>query len=81
MPPTLVLRGAEDRIVSLEDVHGFAGELGAETVDVPAHGHWLLDPPASEECVDRIHRWLVRQLGEDLLELHAEAMAERNDTE
>jgi hypothetical protein len=28
--------------------------------------------------VDLLHRWLVRRLGEPLLEFHAEAMAERD---
>jgi hypothetical protein len=29
--------------------------------------------------VHRVHRWLVQRLGEDNLELYAEAMADRDD--
>lgn len=79
VPPALVLRGAADPVVSDVDVRGLAHELGAEQGEVPGHGHWLMAAPAWQECVHRVHRWLVQRLGEDNLELYAEAMAERDD--
>jgi pimeloyl-ACP methyl ester carboxylesterase len=79
MPPTLVLRGEADRLVSRDDVSRLASDLGAELDEIAGHGHWLLVPPAWQACVHRIHRWLVQRLGEDLLELYAEAMADRDD--
>jgi pimeloyl-ACP methyl ester carboxylesterase len=79
MPPTLVLRGAADPIVSDDDVRRLAGDLGADLDEIPAQGHWVLAAPAWQECVHRVHRWLVQRLGQDNLELYAEAMADRDD--
>ena len=79
MPPTLVLRGGADPVVSDDDVRRLSGELGADLVEIPGHGHWLPAAPAWQECVHRVHRWLVQRLGEDNLELYAEAMADRDD--
>lgn len=79
VPPTLVLRGGADPVVTNDDVRRLVGELGADFSEIPAEGHWLLAPPAAQECVHRVHRWLVQRLGEDNLELYAEAMADRDD--
>ena len=79
VPPTLVLRGSADPVVSDEDVHRLVADLGADRAEIPGHGHWLLAAPAAQECVHRVHRWLVQRLGEDNLELYAEAMADRDD--
>ncbi len=80
-PPALVLRGAADPVVSDADVRRLAHALDAETSELPEHGHWLLAAPAWQECVHRVHRWLVQRLGEDNLELYAEAMADRDDAD
>jgi len=45
---------------------------------LPGAAHWPLVESRWQQTVDLLHRWLVRQLGEALLELHAEAMAERD---
>jgi pimeloyl-ACP methyl ester carboxylesterase len=79
MPPTLVLWGDADPLVSGDDVSRLSSELGAELHAIAGHGHWLVRPPAWQDCVDRVHRWLVHRLGEDVLELYAEAMADRDD--
>jgi hypothetical protein len=36
---------------------------------------------AWQEAVPRVHRWLVRRLGEANLELYAEAMADRDEVD
>jgi pimeloyl-ACP methyl ester carboxylesterase len=79
LPPTLVLRGSLDPLVSSDGARRLARELGAEMDEIPGQGHWLLTPPASHQCVHRVHRWLVQRLGEDLLEFYAEAMAARDE--
>jgi predicted alpha/beta hydrolase family esterase len=79
VPPTLVLRGSLDPFVSADDAARTARDLGGDVDEIPGHGHWLLVPPASHECVHRVHRWLVQRLGEDVLEQYAEAMAARDD--
>ena len=78
MPPTLVLRGARDPLLSRADAADLARQLAADHDELPG-GHWLTTAPAARECVHRAHRWLVQRLGEPLLELYAEAMAERED--
>ena len=79
MPPTLVLRGDADPVVSDADARGLADDLGADLAEISGQGHWLLAAPAWQDCVHRVHRWLVQRLGEDNLELYAEAMADRDD--
>jgi pimeloyl-ACP methyl ester carboxylesterase len=81
MPPALVLRGAADPIVSHDDARGLAAELGADFDELPDHGHWLPAASGWQECVQRLHRWLVQRLGESELEFYAEAMAERDDAD
>jgi pimeloyl-ACP methyl ester carboxylesterase len=81
MPPTLVLRGVLDPIVSADDARGFAAELGADLEELPRRGHRLLAGAAWQEAVPRVHRWLVRCLGEANLELYAEAMADRDEVD
>jgi pimeloyl-ACP methyl ester carboxylesterase len=80
VPPTLVLAGAADPVVSQADARRLADRLGADLVDVPTQGHWLIAAPGWQECVHRVHRWLVQRLGEDNLELYAEAMADRDES-
>jgi hypothetical protein len=44
---------------------------------VPGAGRWLLGGSAWQPCVGLVHRWLIQSLGAELLELHEEMMAER----
>jgi len=81
MPPALVMRGAADPVVSHEDARGLAADIGADLDELPERGHWLPTESGWQECVRRIHRWLVQRLGESELEFYAEAMADRDDTE
>jgi len=79
MPPTLVLRGGADPVLSRDDARRVASDLGAELHEIAEQGHWPLASPAWQECVHRMHRWLVQRLGAPNLELYAEAMADRGD--
>jgi pimeloyl-ACP methyl ester carboxylesterase len=81
MPPTLLVRGGADPIVSHADARGLATSLGAGFEELPDRGHWLPTEPGWQEFVGRMHRWLVQRLGEGELELYAEAMADRDDGE
>ena len=77
-PPTLVLHGARDPVLDSISARRFAATIGADFEEIPDGGRWLVSAPAAPECVRRVHPWLVRQLGEPLLEFHAEAMADRD---
>jgi len=79
MPPTLVLHGGADPILPRDEALRFARDVGAESLELPGRGHWLLAAGAWQDCGDRVHRWLVQRLGETILELYAEAMADRED--
>jgi len=77
--PAAMISGAADPL--LPDPSGLAQRLGAEWFGLRAQGHWPLVGTAAEETAAVVHRWLVRRLGEPLLELHAEAMAARDAEE
>lgn len=76
--PTLVVSGARDPLLGAREATAMAAALGAEHADIPGAGHWPLLAPAWQRTVDVVHRWLVQRLGEPLLDLYAEAMAERD---
>jgi non-heme chloroperoxidase len=78
MPPALVLHGARDPFLSSDEAHGLATDLGAELIDLDGQGHWLPAAAAWQRAGDRVHRWLVQRLGETILELYSEAMADRD---
>ncbi|MCW5893501.1 MAG: alpha/beta fold hydrolase [bacterium] len=78
-PPVLVVAGARDVQLGPEAAAAMAARLGAEHRSVADAGHWLACEPSWYATAATIHRWLIRRLGEDVLELHAEAMAERGD--
>jgi len=76
--PLLLLGGARDALLPAVAARALAATLAAEHDTLPGAGHWPhLDPTTWQPTVDRLHRWLVQRLGEKLLELYAEAMAER----
>jgi len=82
--PTLVVAGARDALLPAPAADRLARALGAELRVLPAAGHWPLAGPAWQDAVALVHRWLVQRLGEPLLELYPEALAERetdDDTE
>jgi pimeloyl-ACP methyl ester carboxylesterase len=76
--PALLLTGDHDPLLAPPDAAVFAGAIGAEHQILPDTGHWLLAGPRWLRTVDVLHRWLVQRLGESILELYPEAMAERD---
>jgi pimeloyl-ACP methyl ester carboxylesterase len=79
--PTLLLAGARDPLLPAAEAAALAQALGAEAETLPDAGHWPLVGPTWLKAVDVVHRWLVQRLGESLLELYPEAMAERDADE
>jgi hypothetical protein len=55
-----------------------AGTVAAEVHVLESAGHWPFAGPCWQNAVALVHRWLVQRLGEPLLELYAETMAERD---
>lgn len=70
--PALVLAGAQDSVTDPAAAQALATVVGARC-EIDDGGHALVGP-GWEARVSRIHRWAVRELGEDLLALYAEAM-------
>lgn len=77
-PPALVLAASNDPLAPPETTRPLATALGAEHQVIPASGHWLITDGPWQTTGGALHRWLVQRLGEGLLELYAEAMAERD---
>jgi pimeloyl-ACP methyl ester carboxylesterase len=77
--PTLLVAGAHDALLPAARADALARGACAELRVLDGAGHWLLAGPAWQSAVAVVHRWLVKRLGEPLLELHAEAMAERDE--
>jgi hypothetical protein len=76
--PVLALRGVRDAVTAPDDVTQMAAALGGEGQVLSDAGHWLLAGAAWQRCATFVHRWIVRALGEPLLEYYAEAMADRD---
>jgi pimeloyl-ACP methyl ester carboxylesterase len=79
--PALVVAGEHDPLLAPADAGVLAEALGAEIRVLVGAGHWPLAGPMWQGAVDLVHRWVVQTLGEPLLELHAETMAEREEEE
>jgi pimeloyl-ACP methyl ester carboxylesterase len=78
VPAALVVHGGRDPLLSAAAAARLAGELGADACELPDAGHWPLLGASWQACVRHVHTWLVRRLGEPLLELYEEAMADRD---
>jgi pimeloyl-ACP methyl ester carboxylesterase len=78
--PTLLVAGADDPLLPPPAAASLGAALGA-VVRVVEGGHWLLGGAAWQHTADVVHRWLVQRLGEPLLEIYAETMAERDAEE
>src|SRR5262245_42824001 len=76
--PTLVLAGDRDPLLAPDAAARLASALAAERIEIPGAGHWPILAPAWQRTVAAVHRWLVQRLGEPLLDLYSEAMAERD---
>ena len=75
--PTLMVSGAADPLLEASAADALARGIGAELVRLEGADHWLLAGRHWQSVVALVHRWLVRRLGEPLLETYAETMAER----
>ncbi len=71
--PALVFAGAQDAVTDPAAAQALAAAVGAPC-EIGDGGHALAVAPGWEVRVSRIHRWAVRELGEELLALYAEAM-------
>jgi pimeloyl-ACP methyl ester carboxylesterase len=65
--PIHVVAPGDDRVVPAKSLRRFAEQIGAEFRDYPGHGHWIMGEDDGEEITRDIHRWLVKQSGEDIL--------------
>src|SRR5262245_6096087 len=80
--PVLLLTGEHDPYCSPGVARVLAAALGAEQQTLAGAGHWPHVHPATwQRATAALHRWLVQRLGEPLLELYAEAMADRDGEE
>jgi pimeloyl-ACP methyl ester carboxylesterase len=77
--PTLVVSGDRDPLLPVACAVELARGLGGRHELLAGVGHWPLAGATWLGTVDVVHRWLVRALGEELLELYAESMAERDE--
>src|SRR4029453_13702792 len=75
--PTLVVAGERDPLLAPPAAAALATSLAGEFVSIPGAAHWPILSPGWQRTVAEVHRWLVRRLGEALLDFYAEAMAER----
>lgn len=76
--PALIVAGARDPVAPCETTSVLASAIGADHRVIPSAGHWLITDGHWQATGAVVHRWLVQQLGEGLLDLYAEAMAERD---
>jgi pimeloyl-ACP methyl ester carboxylesterase len=77
--PALVMSGTADPLVPAEAARAQAAASGAD-LELVEGGHLLHRDEAWEKRVAIVHRWLVRNLGADLLVLYEEAMADRDES-
>jgi pimeloyl-ACP methyl ester carboxylesterase len=75
--PGLVMAGKEDPVTTPASAQALAAAIGAEIEIVPG-GHLLPIGTGWEDRVSRLHRWLIKKLGADLLALYEEAIADRD---
>jgi pimeloyl-ACP methyl ester carboxylesterase len=75
--PALLVSGDRDRLLPPAEAAALARAVGAERRVLDGAGHWVLAGPAWQAAVAVVHRWLVQRLGEPLLELYADALADR----
>lgn len=77
--PRLIVVGDSDPFAPLDKTSEFAAHIGAVIRVVRGRGHWLIGGRALERAVAEVQRFLVRNLGGDLLLLYPEEWKESND--
>ena len=81
MAPRLIVAGDSDPFAPLERTAEFAARIGAAVRVVRGRGHWLIGGRALERAVAEVQRFLVRNLGGDLLLLYSEQWREPEEIE
>jgi hypothetical protein len=79
--PALVVAAADDPLLPAAAVRMLVAALDADEERFVGATRSPLVGPTWRTPVDAVHRWLVRRLGEPLLELYPEAMADRDADE
>ncbi|HVB80985.1 MAG TPA: alpha/beta fold hydrolase [Candidatus Binataceae bacterium] len=79
--PRLIVVGDSDPFAPLDRTSAFAAALGAAIRVVRGRGHWLIGGRALERAVAEVQRFLVRNLGGDLLLLYSESWKESEGIE
>jgi alpha-beta hydrolase superfamily lysophospholipase len=72
--PRAVFGTEADEIVEPSALRAFANAAGAEVHMLDRGGHAILDTPGWERVVAAVHRWIIQELGVDLLALYDESM-------
>jgi pimeloyl-ACP methyl ester carboxylesterase len=62
----LILSGSMDVVVPPGVARAFAAWLGAGFREYPGQGHWMIESDG-ETIVRDVHRWLIHELGEQIL--------------
>lgn len=75
LPPVLVLGGVDDAVAPSDVVRAVARAVDGDALIVPG-GHWLPVEERWKETANRVHRWLVKTLGDPLLLLREESEEE-----
>jgi pimeloyl-ACP methyl ester carboxylesterase len=65
--PILILAGDQDPLVSPSAFEETASVLGGRLLTFPRHGHLLMAEAEGQKMVRAVHRWLVQELGEEVL--------------
>jgi pimeloyl-ACP methyl ester carboxylesterase len=69
----LIAAGDRDTVSRADEVRRFATEVDAEFEQLTACGHAVLTQPGWEDRAARVHRWLIKRLGVELLALYEES--------
>lgn len=68
--PKAIINGDSDVFAPLDRVKAFSARVGAELAILRGRGHWLVGGRALERTMAEFQRFIVRNLGEDLLLLY-----------
>jgi pimeloyl-ACP methyl ester carboxylesterase len=71
--PRLIVAGEADRFAPSQGAEKLATKIGAGFISLPGRGHWLVAGRALERTIAHVQRFLVKELGEDLLLLYRES--------
>jgi pimeloyl-ACP methyl ester carboxylesterase len=77
--PKLIVAGESDPFAPPDRMRDFAEKIGATIRIVPGRGHWLVGGRALERAVTEVQRFLVRNIGSDLLLFYSDEPSEPDD--